>query len=856
MLGENAQALRFHEDALELFRRLRSREEIARTKNATIQPLLLLGEYSFAVKVAKEAKRLFKALGDERHVAYVETNLGNIYHRQDRFEEAVACYKRAYRNFLREKDEEGLAIAFSNMSSCLVGLNDFQRALRIYKRARQLSAHLRLTTVVVHADFNVAYLYYLRGEYTRSIALLQTVRAQSEAAGDAHILALTHLVLSEIYVELNLSTEAIETAQYAAEKFRTLGMHYEHAKALCNEALGVMQCGQTERALQLFGESRELFVRERNPAWPQVIDLYCADILKKLGRIQEAKQLVSAATPALQSAGFPSKAALGLLLWGQLDLAQKKLERAQKRVHLALNWLEHLPLPILKFQAQHLLGSIQMEEGKDREAFSSFEEARCELESLRSALQKDDLKINFIKGKTDLYEFLVALCLRQVHPQATPEKMFECMEMAKSRSLMELIQTRNGKQKEVAGPKLDELRRKIHSHYRQIEIEQMRSTGNSDRLPRLRSEASELEKEYLRRFRGSEAATAGRKSADFAKVASLRKVQENLSPSTAILEYFTMGESLVCATLRKDRMEITMLGEKDQFVPLIEALSLQLSKFRLGEAYLRDFGDILRESIQAHLFDLYTQLVRPTGDFADCEHLVIIPHGYLHNLPFHALYDGTRHLIERLKISYAPSASIHSITSRIKPQTVKSSLVMGIPDAIAPLIRDEAKAIARILPGADLYLGKNASEQVLRSKSQHRQIIHIATHGHFRADNPIFSTIKLGQSYINLCDLYELELPVDLITLSGCGTGLNLISAGDEHVGLTRGFLSAGARSLLLSLWDVNDRSTQFFMEHFYQAILNRMSKGRAYQQAMTEVMRTFPHPYYWAPFILVGNAA
>jgi CHAT domain-containing protein len=173
---------------------------------------------------------------------------------------------------------------------------------------------------------------------------------------------------------------------------------------------------------------------------------------------------------------------------------------------------------------------------------------------------------------------------------------------------------------------------------------------------------------------------------------------------------------------------------------------------------------------------------------------------------------------------------------------------------VAPLIRDEARAVAKILPGADLYLGKHATEHVLREESPHRQIIHIATHGNFRQDNPMFSSIKLGHSYINLCDLYELNLAVDLIALSGCGTGLNLVSAGDEHVGLTRGFLSAGARSLLLSLWDVNDHSTQSFMEHFYRKMLSGMPKRVAYQQAMMEVRRAWPHPYYWAPFILVGN--
>ena len=118
----------------------------------------------------------------------------------------------------------------------------------------------------------------------------------------------------------------------------------------------------------------------------------------------------------------------------------------------------------------------------------------------------------------------------------------------------------------------------------------------------------------------------------------------------------------------------------------------------------------------------------------------------------------------------------------------------------------------------------------------------------------MFSTIKLGASYLNLCDLYEMQLPVDLLTLSGCATGLNSIAAGDEHVGLMRGFLGAGVHSLLLTLWDVNDRTTSMFMTSFYQAFQNGAPKAEALRLATLAVRSAYPHPYYWAPYVLVGN--
>jgi CHAT domain-containing protein len=109
--------------------------------------------------------------------------------------------------------------------------------------------------------------------------------------------------------------------------------------------------------------------------------------------------------------------------------------------------------------------------------------------------------------------------------------------------------------------------------------------------------------------------------------------------------------------------------------------------------------------------------------------------------------------------------------------------------------------------------------------------------------------------YLSLYDLYELQLPVELLTLSGCGTGLNVVAAGDELLGLTRGLLCAGAQTVLLSLWDVHDRTTAEFMSSFYRQLAQEWEKGAALQRAMLELRARNPHPYFWAPFVLVGKA-
>ena len=119
----------------------------------------------------------------------------------------------------------------------------------------------------------------------------------------------------------------------------------------------------------------------------------------------------------------------------------------------------------------------------------------------------------------------------------------------------------------------------------------------------------------------------------------------------------------------------------------------------------------------------------------------------------------------------------------------------------------------------------------------------------------MFSSLKLGDSWLNLFDIFNLQLGAELTVLSACETGMSTVWEGDELLGLARGFLYAGTPSLLVSLWTVNDRSTAQLMRHFYEGLQRGVSKARALQDAVLEVKTAFPHPYYWAPFILMGKS-
>jgi CHAT domain-containing protein len=156
----------------------------------------------------------------------------------------------------------------------------------------------------------------------------------------------------------------------------------------------------------------------------------------------------------------------------------------------------------------------------------------------------------------------------------------------------------------------------------------------------------------------------------------------------------------------------------------------------------------------------------------------------LHHIPVHALHDGTEYLIDRFTVSYAPSASVWAICGSRPEPAGRQSLIMGVPDANTPWIADEIREVSAVLPNSRVLMAEDATYRALCDYGLDSRFIHIATHGVFRRDNPMFSMVKLGDSHLSHYDVYGLRLPVDLITVSGCATGLNVVSSGDETMGL------------------------------------------------------------------------
>jgi CHAT domain-containing protein/tetratricopeptide (TPR) repeat protein len=854
-------ALAYFEQSLAIYERLQDEIEIGRTLNGMLHCLMYLGRYEEAVAGAQRAGEIFERHGDRARQARVRANLANVMHRQDRFEEALELGQTACAELEKYGEPRDVAATLQNVATCQIGMNHFRDAVSTYERAREYCIQHDLPLLVAVADYNIAYLYYLRGEYTRAIEGYRAAREHCQRLGDAYRGALCDLDQSEMYVELNLNEEGAHLARRAMAAFLKLGNLYEAAKALTNLAISLNHHGDSVAALDLFRKARNLFTREGNQAWIATIDLYQALVFYKERRLTEARLLSESALEFFASASFPGKAILCELLLARVHLDAGRPERAKGICLAAIGKLAQAETPALSYQAYFVLGLIEEESGALDAARDAYLKAHEHLESLRSHLRTEETKIAFLKDKLEVYEALVRMCMGSGSGPPDPEAAFRYIEQAKSRSLADLIAFRahnlpgSGSDRVNLVDQVRALREELNWYTRAIQVQESRG-GNlrEARIEKLRRTARDCEHrlvEAMANLRVEDREWATLQGAASIDLDAIRSV---LPADAMLLQYYRVGDTFYACLLSRRLLKIVPLGSVPDLRRALQLLRFQLSKFRLGPEYVHTFQQQLLEATRARLQNFYRQLVAPIAKELDAAHLIVAPHDFLHYLPFHALLDGEEYLDTRYSISYTPSASVFYLCACRQTRPAAGALVLGVPDPSAPQIESEVRAVASVLPNPEVYLGEAATHEVLRDRGAHARYIHIATHGWFRQDNPMFSSISLGNSQLSLFDLYQLHLPSELVTLSGCGTGLNVVVGGDEQMGLKRGLLYAGAQGLLLTLWDVHDASTAAFMKLFYEGLAKSSNKAEALRQAMAEIRREYQHPFYWAPFVLVGK--
>lgn len=328
-----------------------------------------------------------------------------------------------------------------------------------------------------------------------------------------------------------------------------------------------------------------------------------------------------------------------------------------------------------------------------------------------------------------------------------------------------------------------------------------------------------------------------------------------LPAGTALVEFYAVGEDLLAFVVTADGLHLRRISSVDKVARQAERLSFQIGSMTANAEYVAAHLEKLRTTIDRNFQQLYKAIVAPLEDvLTGYDRLVMVPHGPLHGLPFHAFHDGTGYLADRFTIAYAPSAGVYQAGLRTARTIGDRMVAVGIDDPGLRWVGYEIDEVVAAWPGATALRGAAASGHGLRRQVGRFDALHLATHGVFRADNPAFSSIKLSDCWLTVNDLAEVARGAQLVTLSACESGVNGLSVGDEVIGLTRGLLSAGCATIVASLWTVSDESTAHLMADFYRQLQVGAEPAAALRAAMLGLRSRYDHPYYWAAFAVIGG--
>lgn len=840
--GQYTAAAAHYRRAVQLLDEAQADVEVARTMSSAIQTLIYLGAYDEAIEWARRAHGIFAEHGDSLRLARLASNHGNIWYRRDRYELALASYEEAYQGLRLHGQPSDIAAALSNLAVCRISLGRFREALQTYLEAREHCEQHNLPLLTAAADYNIAYLHYLQGRYSRALELYHQTKLHCRAAGDPYHAALCDLDESELLLELNLFDEAGQSATSASRAFGALAMPYEQAKALAFEGLAAARLRKRKLACALLDQSAALFRASGNSFWIATLHLYRALMLEQDGKITSALASCQRAAAGYRKTGSSYRSVFCTLYRIRLLLQRGDWWQASR----CLTGLRTEMPPPLQYEVSLLKGELAEASGNTAAAAVHYSEARAQLEELRGQTSTLTQRLAMVQDRCEVYHRLALLELG--NPACSAHEVFHLFEQFRSRTLFESLFS-GPEPGAVSDARIESLEAELHACYRRLEgLSGNQEAQREAALAPIRRRARECEDELKARF----AAARPRLHSDpldARDAITAGGMRAALPAGTTLIEYAVLRNHIYACVLDERLLQVACLGSASDVRSHLHLLQFQLARRVAASAH----RPAEAAAVNHHLNIMYRQLIAPLRQWIVNPRLLIVPHRFLHALPFHALLDGERYLTDEFELQYAPSGSVFAACSG-RTRKPLPPMVIGYSDANAPAIGHETSRVAEILTGAQPFLGPLATKDAFRRHAPHCGILHIAAHAVFRPDNVMFSSILLADGGVPLWELRQTPLQARLAVLSGCGTGLNQVAGGDELIGFLRAFLSAGVNQVVASLWNVHDHSTALLMDAFYGHWMETGDASMSLRKAMQVVRGEFPHPAFWAAFGVWGG--
>ncbi|MGD9098975.1 MAG: CHAT domain-containing protein [Anaerolineae bacterium] len=871
-LGEYQHSLELYDQATEICQACNDLLNQAKIQVTRVWPLACLGHHDKAFEAGQWARKILTEHGQWRSLASLTMNLAFIHLRSGENVKALEMLDKAQDAFTRlgPEGEPFWALSELNRAIVLRDLGRFEASIQASQRACKVMIRLGHKVEAAKAQQNLAAVYFVLGRYNEALRILDQAQTVFLADGRQRDAILVELYVLECLLQLRRFADVLEKCRRVRSLFTRLGVRFEVSQAILYEAVAYAGLRHYDKALASLDEAHGFFKEEDNNVWMAYADLEKAVILHHQGRHEESLVIAASNAQVFRVHNLPVKQAQACLIAARAAIALNRNGQARRLAAKALSIGKSRNIPTLTYQSHHLLGILAEAQENLQDALTEYDQAIAELEQLQGRLMVE-FRADFLEDKQVVYENIVGLHLALDQPR----QGLEYAERAKSRALLDLLAYRldlSIRAKETTDrplvEKLTHLRAERDRLYHHWECASDLKGGDWPSSDEGRRQTQQQVLALEKRITGLWHKLLIR-NADYARDAALwhvrtEPIQPYLAPETLLVEYFIARDALAVFLVTADKVEAQRLLVD---LPRVRNLA-QLLWLNLKAVPKRNLHHVTRSSgnVRSLLRQLYELLIAPLDDVLTAyRQLIIVPHGPLHYLPFHALHDGKSFLLERHEISYLPGASLLRYCCETQP-AASGLLACGHSyNGRLPYTVDEARSIAALFDGEALLEDK-ATPARLRQVVSDKRVVHLATHGNFRPDDPLFSGLTLDGGWLTTLDIFNLRLDASLVTLSACQTGRSVVGGGDELLGLMRAFIYAGAASLVLSLWAVEDRSTAQLMEGFYRGLVQGQTKGSALRLAQLQFVQgqgasdgamaeIYTHPYFWAPFFLVGDA-
>lgn len=869
-------------------------------------------------------------------VAKTHKNLGRTYRELELYDEAILHYKKGIEYAEASGDSSTIALLNNNISYPYLYSGDYDKAISYQQKAKNMYEALGndfALSFVLNGIFLTLRDLNLHEQANTYIRKSMQLR---EDIDNPNLKDITYHNMALNYSDLGKRDSAIIFYQKSLELSRLLENPYEITQTLNNIGVMYERSGDYDNALAYYNEALEVNYQTERPVSIAKNLMQLADVAILSNDLGNAEAFYTEALNWMEQANSPRTLSTLYLDFAKLEISKQNFENADSYIREALIIAKETGIIAPQIRAHTLLGEIHEVNGDTENSLSEYRkayklsksgtlpnrifpaielsrayhrsssdsayffavEAFSHIDSIRTNVAGLAFRSGYFSQYANFYNEVASWYIKDNNA----ERAYNLVESAKARVLMDELAEAENKffqqldeatliKKQQMSKKIDQLHNQIYE------------TQDKDELRSLNDELKDLEFEYQSFINEIRYSIPEWKNFEYPEPLTAEQVRDYIPDETALLEFAYANQHLLIFLISSTDIQSFIIEDiegnqtKDHLTELVSSFRDQIiTKKPVNE--LNSFSEVLHKVLIETPLSASDEILN---------NLVIIPEGNLTFLPFEALYTGDGYLVEELNIKYLPSASIypfiqapHRPTNNDLLAIAGSGFTETAPEtelssqdsyASLPSTLIEVESIIKNFEAAKVLKNEDVTEAGLKAHdlSQFR-FIHFATHGNIDELNPSQSGLILSTNsdteslfgedgFLNITEISELTLNADLVTLSACNTGMGKVITGEGLIGLQRSFLSAGASSVMVSLWNIYDRSTAEFMSEFYTLMMDHrdadygiISQGLNWigfykhplfdykAKAMRDTKLTmishpyYSHPVHWAPFILIGK--